>query len=363
MDKKNFRIIIFLLIFISVFFSCKKDGKNSAELTADNFSLLTEDNYSSEQRVVINKIRNKRSQFETYCGYYFYPLSFIDFRIIKLSIKNCFFLLQEIMVDNQELTVVDEIVLDYEREPNKFGSIIEKEGHYTWNYIYFWSEKLNEIRYSNPSEEIGFNRNSIVIDCNTALFIKNRNDVLKIINSLNIETQRKFTGKYLFQQYDIYRAEYGSTSLFSIYDDEINKDDFRDFLYKPPSDEFYVEINDDGYLFAYYLVTTNDDRQFFVSLIINEDRHKESYNDNLLIYLSDEKKYFLISDINRKIYNENYAKRNISYYFEDDNTIIVKIIEDLEGEDISLVIEGSDGEDEICTIYEIEYKIIFKKVN
>jgi hypothetical protein len=353
--KKNIRVIIILLIFISVFFSCKKDDKNNTELIADNIFSFTEDNYSSEQRAVINKIRNLRSLFETYCGYYFYPLSFIDFRIIKLSIQNSFFLLQEIIADNQELTVVDEIVLDYEREPNKFGSIIEKEGYYTWNYIYFWSEKLNEIRYSNPSEEIGFSRDNIVIDCDNVLFLKNRNDVLKTINSLNIETQKKFTGKYSFQQYDIYRAEYESSgSLFSIYDDEINKDDFQDFLYKPPGDELYVEINDDGYLFAYYMVKINDDRQFFVPLIIN---------DNLLIYLSDEKEYFLISDINRKICNGYYAKSYISYYFEDDNTIIAKIIEKLKGEDISVIIEGSNGEDEICTIYEIEYKIIFKKVN
>jgi hypothetical protein len=245
-----------------------------------------------------NESERIKKFFERFCGYY---INIVDFGIVdiaKLSIGgplDNYLILQTVSITDDGFVEGDKIVLD------------DIDASYVWNYISFipnnnrrlfslgYYPPKNDGRYELPYDRIFIDYNNYTCrwDSFNNFFTKNINELGIIVWSI-FETQKNYTGMFMFQEYDYYES--------------YNRNDDSEFerrleQIKKETEQRIIEVNIDenGYL--------------FVSGIINDS----SLIDNTI-------RDILIKDNDRKIYEEendlSFRSRSLSFYFLNKDTII-----------------------------------------
>jgi len=294
MLKKIF-YVLFFIIFIS---SCNKTKQTTThDKPKDREESKNYPKYEDE----ITDI------FEKHLGYYFYLEKPDNIIIVKLSLQD-YLILQEVSISNNVLVEGEKIILDklYKepREDNKyiFNSISSK-----YDFSLYNSSNNESVRITYYIDK----NNYIYLDTDDN-FVKNPDDVTKVLNSINalFYSQEIYIGTFIFDKYEIIRMK---NNRKSIEDEEII------------NEKIVVEKDKNGYLFA-VLITPDD------TLELGQ---------------------FLIEKDSKSISNHSIDGTLVSgskhYYYEDTHTIIYHYHEHLTADE--------DYEEEI------DYKIIYKRKN
>jgi hypothetical protein len=246
-----------------------------------------------------NESERIRILFERFCGYYINVVDFGTVKIAKLSLDE-HLILQTVSLTEDGFVegvrfILDEIDWDNISFHQSNDASNEYFDFYNYYRIYLSYYPKYEIvgNRTTHNDHIIINIGRDEWDSSNNFYTNNFDELGAIVGSI-LQTQEKYTGKFIFQEYEYYES--------------YNRNDDSSFKWqleqiKEETEQKIIEVNRDekGYL--------------FVSGIRNES----SLTDNTI-------RNILITDNGRKIYGQSgdgsFKSMSLLFYFLNEDTII-----------------------------------------
>jgi hypothetical protein len=235
--------------------------------------------------------------FERFCGYYINVVDFGIVKIAKLSIGgdlDKYLILQRVSLTDDGFVEGNEFILDDIEVDDVVNYISLDPTHYDYHRFYL-TYLPKSARHERYDDLITMNYRNDQWDSSNNFHTKNINELGAIVGSIfSIETQKKYTGRFVFQEYEYYESYYrdGDTA-------------FKELLeqIKEETEQMTIEVNIDenGYLFVSGI--RND------SSLIDKDIRN-----------------ILITDNGRRIYDQSgdgtFRSMSLLFYFLNEDAII-----------------------------------------